>query len=460
MRILTYIFVFFTFGTTAQELKLQLGFNDAMTNSSMDSIELNIYNNSMRLFTGQWTQNDDVISVAIPKNNIIRLKAKKPGYYTLDTLVNLNDFHKNIKKGKVMFIELEMSYDGQITTDFEVTATYRPEIAFSSEKISVSDFVVINDSSMILLTYPKRLNHESELIFFVDDSIVSRRKVPENAIRLDTDYRTRIYLRCEFSDFILSKDEFLNLTIVSREQLDNYVRPILDTLENDQLFFTTHKSHYPAFDFFKVQMQDTTHSLIHHIEDTEMMEFYRAEYKWADVRTQLWAWDKERETGIDREIWVGANVFTNSIYYEAPYSEMFLVDDLVYVFDFYQSMMFKYDANSGSKLDSVSIDFHKDARKTGWERRMIQDPVTKNIYTMYDESGYSDIHKIDLSNGQIENKFTLFYRYVENVQIFNDQVFYVYRPFESMQKKFLYYEGFNDINRSLAGQNRFNQFKN
>lgn len=455
MRILTYIFLFLTFGSLAQEVKLQFNFEDAMTKSKMDSVELSIYNTSNTLLVKQWTDSIDVVYIESPKNNILRIKAEKPGYYTLDTAIILLDYQRDIKRENLVVLNFRMRFDGQISGEYNINANYKPAIAFSSERISVSDFVTIDENTMVILGYPKKLNAGSELIWFENDSIVSRRNVPGNAIRLDVDYRSRIYLRCEYTDYLLSGNELLSLTKVPRDQLDNFVQPILDTLENEQLFFTTFKSHYPAFDFYKVQMSDTTHSVLHHIEDTEMMEFYRAEYKWADVRTRLWAWDMEAETGIDREIWVGANVFTNSIYYEAPYSELFIVEDEVFVFDFYREFMFIYDVNSGEKLDSSAIDFHKDARKTGWEKRMIQDPITKRIYTLYDDAGYTDVYEINLKDGTRKDKFTLFYRYVENVQIYNDQVLYVYRPFETLQKKYLYKEGFNDSKRSLVGQGRF-----
>src|SRR5690554_7838587 len=103
---------------------------------------------------------------------------------------------------------------------------------------------------------------------------------------------------------MITNSEHITLIKVPREQLNNFVQPILDTLNNEQLYFTTYKSHYPAFDFYNVQLSDTSHALLHHVEDSEMMEHYRAEYKWADVRTKLWAWDMESETGIDREVWV------------------------------------------------------------------------------------------------------------------------------------------------------------
>jgi hypothetical protein len=445
MRVLTYIFIFLTFGTTAQELKLQFGFEDGMTNSPLDSVQLKVTTTSSQILINQWTLNNEIVQTATPNNKMIKVRAQKTGFFTLDTIVNLSLYQREMKKDKPVVIHLTLRYDGQISGGYDVRATYQPEIAFSSELISVSDFVVVDENTMVLLTYPKRLNAGSELIWYVNDSIVSRRKVPEIAIRLVTDYRNRIYLRCEYTDYMLKNEELLSLVKVPREELDNYVRPILDTLQNEQLYFTTYKSHYPAFDFFKVQMHDTSHAVLHHVEDTEMMEFYRAEYKWADVRTKLWAWDMEAETGIDREIWVGANVFTNSIYYEAPYSEFFLVGDEVFVFDFYRDHLYKYDANSGEQLDSSTIVFHKDARKTGWERRMVQDPITKKIYTMYDEAGYTNVYEINLSDGTRKDKFTLFYRYVENVQVYNEELFYIYRPFESLQKKYLYNEGYQLI---------------
>jgi len=76
---------------------------------------------------------------------------------------------------------------------------------------------------------------------------------------------------------------------------------------------------------------------------------------------------------------------------------------------------------------------------------MVQDPITKKIYTMYDDAGYTDMYEINLSDGKRKDKFTLFYRYVENTQVYNNEVFYIYRPFESLQKKYLYKESYQLI---------------
>ena len=60
-----------------------------------------------------------------------------------------------------------------------------------------------------------------------------------------------------------------------------------------------------------------------------MMELYTSEYKWMDVRTKLWAKNKEIETGIAAEVWVGANYFTQSLYYEEAYAPMFHRNDSI-----------------------------------------------------------------------------------------------------------------------------------
>jgi len=460
MRILSYIFVILTFGTYAQKASLQFSFEDKMTMSSIDSVKLSVYSSSNEILYKQWTHNNGSFDVALPKNNVIRVKGVRDGYFPLDTLISLASFDRNIKKGKPISFHFLFGYDGQSSMEFDVKSSYSPETAFLSDRISVSDYVIIDEETMVLLAYPKRLKTASELIYFKQDSILSRRRAPESALSLMTDYRNRVYLRCESNDFMMTNEKRLNFNKVSRQEHDNYIQPILDTLYNEQLFFTTYKSHYPAFDIINVDLSDTSHVLLHHVVDTEMMEHYRAEFKWADVRTKLWAWDMENETGIDREIWVGANVFTNSIYYEAPYSEFFLVNDLAYAFDFYKDFMFSYDPYSGEKVDSIAIDFHKNIGKSNWEHKMIQDPITKTIYTFYNDAGYTDVYEINLATGIKQNKFTLFYRYVENIKVYNDEFYYVYRPFESLQKKYLYKEDFRNSNRNLEGQERFNQKNN
>jgi hypothetical protein len=196
---------------------------------------------------------------------------------------------------------------------------------------------------------------------------------------------------------------------------------------------------YPAFDYFAFDQLDSVYKRIAEIEDELMMELYRSEYKWVDVRTKLWAKYKELETGIDAEVWVGANYFTQSLYYKELYAPMFGKNDTFYVFDYYKDLLLSFDRN-GEPLDSVSIYHHYNPKYTGWAKQLLQDRQTGMIYALYEKDGFTYLGLMDLKTGEVSEKVKLAFKYVDKVLVYNNSVYYIYRPFESAQKKFLYKE--------------------
>jgi len=173
------------------------------------------------------------------------------------------------------------------------------------------------------------------------------------------------------------------------------------------------------------------------IQDDLMMELYRSEYKWVDVRTKLWAKNLENQTGIDAEIYVGANVFTQSLYYEPVYAPLFLVQDTLYIFDYPKDMLRVFSID-GKLLRSVPIFHHYHSRQTGFKKNLQQDRKTGQIYTLYEQEGHAYVGLVDLRTGMVTQKVKLAFRYVEKIRIYDNEIYYIYRPFESTQKKFLY----------------------
>ena len=170
-----------------------------------------------------------------------------------------------------------------------------------------------------------------------------------------------------------------------------------------------------------------------------MMELYRSEYKWMDVRTKLWAKNKELETGIDAEIYIGANYFTQSIYYQEVYAPMFHRNDSILIFNYPKDVLLVYSID-GNLMDSIPLYHHYQAKETGWKRNLIQDRMTGSIYTTYEKDGYCYLGLVNIKTGEISEKVKLTFRYVDKIRVHNNYVYYVYRPFESIQKKFLYKE--------------------
>jgi hypothetical protein len=194
---------------------------------------------------------------------------------------------------------------------------------------------------------------------------------------------------------------------------------------------------YPAFEYGCLDLLDSTYKSILHIQDDLMMELYRSEYKWVDVRTKLWAKNLENQTGIDAEIYVGANVFTQSIYYEPVYAPLFLVHDTLFIFDYPKDLLRVYNLH-GDLLKNIPIYHHYRAKQSGFQKNLQQDRKTGVIYALFEQDGYSYVGRINLANGNVEHKVRLAFRYVEKVRIYNDAIYFIYRPFESTQKKFLY----------------------
>lgn len=338
-------------------------------------------------------------------------------------------------------IYITITLQDRMLSTFDVFATSAPDTLFGTQEFSVEDFEFDKHGNLVLLTYDKNLKSGSELkLIGVDNEILDNFLIPEEAVELQTDFRNNIHLLTEEKVYLVTiESQQFKIYLEDRDYYFRYVAPILDTI-GDRIYFSNYSDLYPAFDYFEFDRKDSAYKKMLKVEDVFMMELYRSEYKYVDVRTKLWAHQKQLETGIDKEIWVGASVFTNSLYYTPLYAPLFKIgSDSILVFDHYQNQMFLYRPDFGM-MDSVSINYHKDSKKSGWEQPLIQDEKNGKVYAMFTRSGYTYLHEIDLVTGIILKSFKLYYKYVERIKIVNGQVFYIYRPFETVQKKYIYRE--------------------
>jgi len=322
-----------------------------------------------------------------------------------------------------------------------INASALPDTLFGTQEYSVEDFEFDKNGNLVLLTYEKNLKSGSELkLVGVDNEILDKFLIPEEAIELQTDFRNNIHLLTEEKIYLVTiESQQFKIYLEDRDYYFRYVAPIIDTI-GDCIYFSNYSSLYPAFDYFEFHRKDSVYKKMLKVEDVFMMELYRSEFKYVDVRTKLWAHQKQLETGIDKEIWVGAAVFTNSLYYTPLYAPLFKIgSDSILVFDHYQNQLFLYRPDFGM-IDSVAINYHKDSKKSGWEQPLIQDEKNGKVYAMYTRSGYTYLHEIDLVTGVVLKSFKLYYKYVERLKIVNGEVFYIYRPYETVQKKYIYRE--------------------
>ncbi len=368
-------------------------------------------------------------------NSLISLKASHPLYQDVIQSKRIGIF-----KTDTLSIEIEMkSDDQQQIKEVIIKAPGIPDTVFQSEKLSVADFEIQKDGRIILLTYPKQLKKGGDILLFDGQDVLATFPVEDKPQKLIRDFRGNTHVLCENSIFTLqSQKNNLFLASIEKDYFIKYIVPIVDT-NRTKMYLNNFNEVYPAFDYFTFDKFDSSYRKLMHIEDEWMMELYKSEYKWMDVRTKLWAKNKEYETGIEAEIWVGANYFTQSLYYKEAYAPLFHRNDSLFIFDYAHDRLTIF-SSWGRALDTIPIYHHYNPAKTGWKKNIIQDKETGAFYGVFELNGFSYLGLIDVLSGKITNKVKLAFKYVDKIRVNNNFVYYVYRPFESTQKKYLYKE--------------------
>lgn len=362
-------------------------------------------------------------------------------FITCDHTAFAEDTRRIITKGTLKDT-IKVLFSLNFTTTFNEFIVYpagTPQTVFKSDRVSVDDFEFLPDGRLILLTYARNKRKGTELSLYNGEQIISDLSIGESGNELIRDYRGNPHVVTEKHIYgISASGPKVSIGTLDKKYYMTYIAPIVDTTVSKH-FFSNFNPDYPAFEYYSFGVEDSAYRKIAKIEDELMMELYRSEYKWVDIRTKLWAKQLENETGIDKEIWVGANYFTQSIYYKELYAPLFEKNDTLYLFDHYKNRLYHYD-KTGELIDSVPIFHHLRAKQNGWKKKLIQDQLTGEVYAIYEKTGQVNLVRIDLRTGEMKETIPVFHKYVDKILIRANLVYYTYRPFETAQKKYLYYE--------------------
>jgi hypothetical protein len=338
--------------------------------------------------------------------------------------------------GDTLFLKVKLDF--KTLTTFSVSAA--PQKVHGTQEYHVSDYEVMGEN-LLLLVNEKRLEKGSKLVYSNKEGMaLSSYTIPDVAKEFFTDYAGRVFLVCTTNVYAVTiRDEVIALKKVESKYFERQVKPWVDTTDN-QAYFTNAVWYYPEFDYYVYNMEDSTYTRLHTVIDKPLMELYRAQYKYVDGRDKIEARKAERETGIDKEIWIAIwSGFPNSIYYNELYAPMFIQNDTAIIFDHYKNKIFRYN-KLNEPIDSIDISYHKGPDKREWENVLIEDRILGKIYALYERNGISYLKELNTSTGEIVKVYALTYKYPERIKVYDGYVYYLYRPFESVQKKYLYRE--------------------
>ncbi len=330
---------------------------------------------------------------------------------------------------------------------------FEPDSVWGSAEWNVADFIFI-DNKILLLVYERELRwkcqHEGSKTLYSGAHCVlldehGKQCAVSKKINEEVEHFDGLYLH---GVFIKARNEHLKVVVenntidfypVSERDFLDYVTPYLDSL-GAYVFISTFDQYYPAFEYALLDASNGRQKTLRTIEDGFGMELFRSEYKYLAPRQRMevnqLALDLKRDKNV---IAAYARGFHHSMYFETPYAPVFSAENGIFIFDHYRDSVFEFDVH-GELRNSFYINYHKKQRHTKWEKSVVFDEKQRRFHTLYSKGPHFFIHEINMDGSGIGEAKRLFYGYPENVKVFDGRAYYIYRPFESLQNRYLYSE--------------------
>jgi hypothetical protein len=405
---------------------------DRETKQVLNNISVRINNSTLATETDK----KGVFEFFIPKVKHISLIFSSVGYKKEIRELDIEASDDTIK------ISVSLKKEEYLLKEFNVSAKQKPDTVFGSQRFSILDFDFYEDKYFLLTEDKKTKAHNIKL---VDETqtVLHSLAIPADAGQVKELYRdfmgyTNVMAEKKIYRILVRNDKLI-LASLPVEDYNALVKPVIDTI-NSQLLFSNFSKDYPLFNYLSYNYLDSSKKEIHTVEDEELMHAYRFEYYSLKPKEKLLARNIAQEYGVDKHIAAAMiSGFTQSMFYTPLFAPLYIVSDTICVFDHYKNSLFHYD-KYGNKLDSVNINYHHPKNWKEWKNKMVKDLTEDKIYAIYDNSGHRYIKNINSKTGKDEGKYSIIHYSADKIRIRDGYIYYVYRPFQSLQEKYLYKE--------------------
>jgi hypothetical protein len=385
---------------------------------------------------GTSTSSNGTFSLKIPNKKHVSLLFKILGYTSKIKEIDLSENQDSI------YIAVSLTQSFKHIDTVSVYSSLKPDTLVGSPKYSIYDFDFYEDK-YILLTAEKTLEKAELKLADANGKIITHYTVPKEggeAKEFYRDYMGYTNLICKNYVYRINMyyDRFV-LIALSIEDVNTYIKPILDTI-NGKLIYTDYWKDYPLFNYFSYNEKDSIKKQLHTVEDPELMHAYNFEYYSMMPKEKLAARRLAIELKADKHV-VAALMsgFTKSMFYEPLFAPLYIVNDTICVFDHYKDKLYHINKH-GEKIDSIPISYNHPKNWKEWKNKMLKDDVEQLIYAVYDKNGHKYIKHISSKNGQEQGKYKLQFHSADKLKIHDGYAYYIYRPYESTQEKFFYRE--------------------
>ncbi len=328
----------------------------------------------------------------------------------------------------------------------------KPEVIFQRPDLHAAD-LLINDEGIWVLAYehPRMLRAEGEAgqeilrdvrLVLLDSSYreFASCPVPEEVKGLRRDLHNTVVIEGTSRAFGVARTaDDIELVPFGLEDLRGKVLPWTDSIPGWVLGSNTDKV-MPVFDHIAFDPSSDSTRVVCTVMDTFMLSLFRSEYKYLKGPEKVVAMNLASELGVDKEVVAGyMSGFQHNIWFKPVYAPLFVVGDTMLIFDHASARLRKFTRDF-KEAGHVALSYLSKVEGRDWSGRIVQDRRTDALYAVFQRNGYQWLRVIDPVTGLLGQRTRLTYRYPERTQVFNGSVYYVYRPFESLQKRSIYRE--------------------
>lgn len=435
---LTLLIFFFllSFSGFAQQLVISGTVTDRTTREPLSRVNIAIEGTS----SGAITDANGHYKLKLKKADNYAIFFSHVGYADERRFIQPDDFPQEGKKE--MTINVQLIFKIMTLPEVTISDVAKPDTVHGTQAYSLADFEFYNTDELLLLTFEKNLRKDAGLkVLNSKDSIVRSTSIDADPTKLYADFRGNPYVVYEeHVNAIEWTPMHFETTLFTYEEFEEHITPIVDSV-NRVLLYSNYRWYYPEFSYLTFDRTNQSNTKIATVTDEHLMELYRSEYKYLSPRQRFEATKLEYETGIDKEdIAAIMSDFPNSLYYEPLYAPAFIIHDTVMIFDHYANELKKFNTY-GDSIASVPIYYHQmTTDRSKWKQQLLKDAYTHDVYAVFLKDGHYHLRKIDLSTGRVIGNFKLTHRYVEKMRVKDGYVYYLYRPFGSIQNVYLYKE--------------------
>jgi hypothetical protein len=331
-----------------------------------------------------------------------------------------------------------------------ISVSSAPDSVFGHKQYHVADFVFWNNQlTMLLYEHEKYFKKSTEGRDLWEGAWIAQLNekgkitfsfaLSEPAERLHLSPTGECYLLTENHVFQLVNAPSKNLVLVSPEFFREQVLPISGSIAN-KIIFQTFTEDFPEYAYYFYEKGKESALLVEQVADSMTLELFKSQYKYLPGYKKKEALQIQLDTGIPKEI-VGGYMtgFQHDLYYHDPKAIAVQLESSWEIYNFSQSRKTTVD----SLGQIATARFNADLVELEKKQQVISIQKMTNgdlIFIVKDKNGYIHLFQADSITGALMLKKTLHWNYTKHVTVYQNKVYYLYRPFEGRETWYIYSE--------------------